>query len=300
MFLMQKSQLNSRSISVAAITLLLMTLSFGWWGYYNQERLGRFIPYKSNLWFEMYISNVVDSDGILKYSNYRIYHPYTNRQVAKSYQVKGEVNFLDEYQKASIQYLKREPLDFIQKVVNRGINIFIFAKSERDIELASVDEFHFSDLEKLERAGLIVDNYWVCLENSPEIIKATLTPLSLTNQNLVFDDWQQKSNISLARVNNIHDPNELIKGLITSILPTLAIIFGLVIPGIRNNLVFLITLVLFVVNIGPYLVISWTPRYQSFQLGFFTIFMFLTLAQLLQHFKPKWGRAPRNKIIDIQ
>ena len=40
MFLMQKSQINSRSISVAAITLLLMTLSFGWWGLSNQARLG--------------------------------------------------------------------------------------------------------------------------------------------------------------------------------------------------------------------------------------------------------------------
>ncbi len=286
-FIMRKSQVNVRNITVGTIALAVMFMSFGGWGLYNRARLGSFIPYKSNLWFEMYISNVVDQDGILKYSNYRIYHPYTNQQVAKSYQTKGEVSFLEEYHDASIQYLKQEPLDFITKVINRGINIFIFAKSERDIELASVEEFKTSDLLLLEKAGLIVDNYWVCLEQSPGNIQSILTNLTLKDQDLVFDDWHKKSNTSQARVNNLHDPNELIKGLITSVLPTLAIIFGLMVPGIRNNLVFLITLLLFVVSIGPYLVISWTPRYQSFQLGFFTIFLFMMLAQLLIYFNDK-------------
>ena len=290
LFLVGLFLFNRKNLITLVSIFGLVVLSFSVWGMRNSNSLGKFIPYKSNLWFEMYISNVVDEDGILKYSNYRKYHPYTNKEVAAVYKEKGEVPFLKEYQEASINYLQEQPLDFFGKILNRCVNIVVFAKSEKDVELAAVEKFSTEDEVSLTEARLVVDNYWVCLEWPENEFQQKLTQLQLSETELILADWQKKSKISQERVNNIDDPNELIKGILTSIIPTLAIILGLFIPGIRNNEVFLIALFLFLLSIGPYLVISWTPRYQSFQLGFFTIFVFLILAQLLPYFRMKYFR----------
>ena len=131
--------------------------------------------------------------------------------------------------------MQNEPSDFVRKIFNRAVNIFIFAKSERDIEPASIDQLDPQDVLELEQAGLLVDNYWVSLEEDPGVVQSTVKELPLKDPKLVLDDWQQKSTISQARVNNLHDMNELIKGLTTSVLPTMAILFGLMVPGIRKK-----------------------------------------------------------------
>ena len=274
------------SLSTGALLVMTLIASFTVWGVRNKAELGKFIPYKSNLWFEMYISNVVDNDGLLKYSNYRKLHPYTNKAVASIYKEQGEVTFLDKYQRESIEYLKSNPGEFILKILNRSFNIFIFAKSERDIEPADVDLFNSEDLEALERAQLVVDNYWVCLESSPGEISNTLEKLNLSNPEVIIQDWQNKRTTTQQRVNNTNDINELIKGLTTSIVPSLAIIIGLLVRVIRTNLTYIFSIILFLLSIGPYLVISWTPRYQSFQIGFFTIFVFMVTAWILDTLGP--------------
>jgi hypothetical protein len=231
----------------------------------------------------MYISNVADNDGILKYSNYRKYHPYTNRSVAEVYKREGEVTFLTKYQNESLAYLRSNPGEFINKIINRSYNIFIFAKSERDIEPARVDLFNPQDVKSLESAGLLVDGYWVCLEYTPVEFDHAMDKLTLNHPKVVSEDWNNKAATSIQRVNNLGDINELIKGLSTSIIPTIGIVFGLLVPAIRTNLVFIFSLLLFLLSIGPYLVISWTPRYQSFQIGFFSIFIFMMIAQIMEY-----------------
>ena len=65
-----------------AITLLvIMMVTIALWGLRNRSVLNQFIPFKSNLWFELYLANVKDDDGILKYTNFRKNHPLSNSEV---------------------------------------------------------------------------------------------------------------------------------------------------------------------------------------------------------------------------
>jgi hypothetical protein len=282
-------------IYMTSITILVMSVVCTGWGVRNKLTLGQFVPFKSNLWFEMYISNVVDQDGVLKYSNYEKYHPYSNPNVAKAYREAGEIEFLQAYKELSIEYLKKIPTDFFLKVFNRSFNILIFAETEKDIEPAAVEFFKESDIRLLEKHGLLIDDYWVCLEYSTDEFDTALAGLALSNAGPVKKDWQRKVTISQQRVNNTRNYKEFLKGIITSLLPTISIIMGLTLSKLRRNKVFILTILLYAISIGPYLIISWTPRYQSFQIGLFTIFLFMLTAVGLDSLTSRLKMNPSSR-----
>ena len=283
---------NSQIRQKTVVLLLLMALTYTGWGVRNYMVLGKFIPFKSNLWFELYISNVVDDDGLLKYSNYKVYHPYSNKQVAQSYVKLAEVPFLDSYGLASKEYLTTQPFDFFSKILNRSTNIFLYAKTEKDTERASLEKLSPHDLSLLESNSLLLDEHWVCLGLSRSEFIKTISGLNLSNQDVVIADWEQKVNMNKGRVDGMV---EIVKGLLTSLIPTLALIFGFAVSNLRMNRVFLITVVILFLGIGPYMVISWIPRYQSFQLVMFTVILFMTISYLIHFFIKRKSKFIRQQ-----
>jgi hypothetical protein len=106
-------------VSFAAITIIFCA-----WGTRNYYTMGKFIPLKSNLWMEMYLSNVISRDGLMwKYVLHES-HPLTNQAARTDYIAQGEVAFLKDREIRAKQYLAEHPADYLRKVTRRFFNAF--------------------------------------------------------------------------------------------------------------------------------------------------------------------------------
>jgi hypothetical protein len=100
-----------------AITLLVSGLILAPWTIRNYVVFGRFIPVKSNLAFEMYQSQCLQQDGLLrKFIN----HPYwPHNPEGKQYKTLGESVYLDRKREQFWQSVRSDPLDFCDRVAYR-------------------------------------------------------------------------------------------------------------------------------------------------------------------------------------
>lgn len=278
------SNLPRIPISHAVALMTLMVLSVTGWGIRNQRVLNQFIPFKSNLWFELYLSNVADEDGILKFTNFREYHPLSNESVKQQYKTLGETKFLENYKVASIEYLSQNTGDFLEKIVNRAYSVFLWTQFDIDNVEPANQDIPAEDVYKLESAGLILNGEWTCIDMKPKAFQAAVNGLDLSQLNMVLEDWSTRKAVN--KKDKLNYKN-LILGLLMSLLPFLALLCGLIFKPLRCNRTFLVTLILFLLTIGPYMIISIHTRYQLFQMSYFVIFIFLALAFLMDRFLPK-------------
>jgi uncharacterized membrane protein (GlpM family) len=264
--------------------VVVMFLAATGWGLRNQRVLGQFIPFKSNLWFELHLSNVLDQDGILRFTNFREYHPLSNTQINQQYKALGETKFLDQYKSASLDYLANNQLDFVKKILNRAHSVFIWTQFDiNNVELAS-EQIQEDDIGSLESAGLLLNGEWICVDMTPRQFEREIQQLNLSDAGLVELDWRaKKSRNKKAKLKM----NNLIRGFLMSLLPTVALIIGLLVRPVRNSKTFQVTLVLFLLTIGPYMLISIHTRYQLFQMSYFVIFVFLAAAYLTDRYLVK-------------
>lgn len=257
------------------------------WGFRNQTALGKFIPFKSNLWFEVYMSNVKDEDGIIGYSNWYLYHPMTNKHALDHYKSTGEIEFLESYKKPSLEYLSAHPMNYVVKVLNRCKNVFVFTASAQNIEMASVQNFDPEDIRKLESRELLLDGNWMCLDMSREKFEQTVGELMLKQPFPVNEDWVEKRKALSNRLYS--SPQFLAGGLLLCLLPSLALVLSLFKKDVRNNMVFRCTVFFFFLSVTPYILFSHYARYQIFQAGFFTMLIFLFLASALDQIRRRTG-----------
>ncbi|GJM30823.1 MAG: hypothetical protein DHS20C17_34580 [Cyclobacteriaceae bacterium] len=269
-------------IHAFALLILLITSMAGW-GLRNQAVFGKFIPFKSNLWFEMYLSNVADEDGILKFTNFRQYHPLTNEQVRKVYIAQGEAAFLEYYRNESSEYLKTNLTDFASKLIGRARSVFVWTEFNIN-NVEKVDhELPGEDIAQLETAGLIDSGYWLCLDVTQQQFLNIVANLHLSSEDQITSDWQAKKQINKQSKLKL---NNLALGLLMSFLPSLALICCFLLPIVRESKVFWIALGFFILTIGPYLLISIHTRYQLFQMSYYFLFVFMALAGIMDRFFP--------------
>jgi hypothetical protein len=78
----------------------------------------RFIPIKSNLFYEFYQSQCESPDGLVHEATFRK-HPYGNREERDRYEDLGESNYLDRKRAQFLTRLRARPGDFAVRVWNR-------------------------------------------------------------------------------------------------------------------------------------------------------------------------------------
>jgi hypothetical protein len=101
-------------IAVLASVVVLMP-----WTVRNYLVLGRLIPVKSNLAYELYQSQCLQPDGLIQRSTFST-HPYgsPNRE-RQEYKRLGEMPFLDGKRQLFWQSVRSDPLEFIDRVACR-------------------------------------------------------------------------------------------------------------------------------------------------------------------------------------
>ncbi len=110
---------STRRTAPFLLSGLLASLVLAPWTIRNGIVFGQFIPVKSNLFFELYQSNVLEPDGVLR-SRTGDSHPYTGPGPERSrYQKMGEVAYLDDYRDRFLRELRGDPTGYAARVANR-------------------------------------------------------------------------------------------------------------------------------------------------------------------------------------
>jgi hypothetical protein len=95
------------------------------WTIRNYLVFERFIPVKSNLFFDLYQSNYLDEDGILDKKTFLNFHPYENRQALDEYKKLGETHYMHAYRVKFLDELQQNPQAYIVKTLNRIMAVFL-------------------------------------------------------------------------------------------------------------------------------------------------------------------------------
>jgi Glycosyltransferase family 87 len=90
------------------------------WTLRNYQAYGRLIPVKSNLAYELYQSQCLEPDGLLRLTELLRHHPYNGPNAeAEAYRRLGETAYLDGKAAAFRSAVAADPWDFAGKVGNR-------------------------------------------------------------------------------------------------------------------------------------------------------------------------------------
>ncbi len=103
-----------RWLVAGAIALLVVSP----WIVRNALVFGRFIPVKSNLFYEFYQSQCETQDGLVHESTFHN-HPYGNRYERERYEDVGEMEYLDGKRAQFLAAFRAKPPDFAVRVWNR-------------------------------------------------------------------------------------------------------------------------------------------------------------------------------------
>lgn len=103
-------------VMAAAMSIAVVTP----WAIRNKVVLGRFVPIKSNVFYEFDQSMALDSDGLLDW-NTMSSHPYHEGPEQDAYIAMGEIDYLKTKQERFISQVKADPGEYRRKVRNRLI-----------------------------------------------------------------------------------------------------------------------------------------------------------------------------------
>ncbi len=252
------------------------------WSYRNYIAFDLFIPTKSNLWMEYYLANMKDDDGLLSYSTVLLYHPSGNDSIKEIITNQGEIAVMEDFKTIGKAHQKLFRGKYMLNTLNRFSNAFVFTNYDYNIVFSkSFNSFEEQDQIILVENGLIIRNYWVCLDKSDEEILNTMTNLHVLNMSLVYNDWKSAKQKYYSEKNSIRT---IIRGLIMGIISTLALLFLLINKKSRANLLIQSSVLFYFIYIIPYILFSHQLRYQR---PLFSI-QFILIYCLIYYFSSKF------------
>jgi hypothetical protein len=101
-------------------TILAMVVAIGApWTIRNAVVFHHFVPTKSNLFYDAYLANVIDEDGVYD-RTVLLRHPYSNALPRFEYARLGEFEFNRHYGHLTYDYLRHRASSVLKKVANRA------------------------------------------------------------------------------------------------------------------------------------------------------------------------------------
>jgi len=105
------------SMSIAAIAMVVMVSP---WLVRNQLIYKQFIPFRDNFWLEMYIGNTGDTSDIVPDWT----HPATSKEEMEKFRQMGELAYMSEKRRQTIDFIATHPLTFLWLSVRRMVYIW--------------------------------------------------------------------------------------------------------------------------------------------------------------------------------
>jgi hypothetical protein len=108
------------------ISVLVATITLTPWIIRNHWVLGRWIPVKSNLFYELYQSQCLQADGLIQSTTFQL-HPYgsANRE-RQEYKALGEMDYVDQKAVHFREAVWAAPLDFLHRVAWRFLGVTLW------------------------------------------------------------------------------------------------------------------------------------------------------------------------------
>jgi hypothetical protein len=110
---------RQRTWTRLAWAVLVAGLTLCPWAVRNYRVFGRLIPVKSNLAFELYQSQCLQTDGLIRGETFTK-HPIANASGSRrEYKTLGEIAFVEEKGKKFWAAVRADPVDFLDRVASR-------------------------------------------------------------------------------------------------------------------------------------------------------------------------------------
>lgn len=118
--------LQERAWARLAVAALVAGLAVAPWTVRNYLVFGRLIPVKSNLAYELYQSQCLQSDGLIRRSTFAHHLGNANGREAQEYRAVGEMAYLEHKAEQFREALWSDPLDFLDRVAARFLGATVW------------------------------------------------------------------------------------------------------------------------------------------------------------------------------
>jgi hypothetical protein len=109
-----------------ALAVLVAGLVVAPWTVRNYRVFGRWIPVKSNLAYELYQSECLQPEGLLRSTTFRAHPNSAAAGERAEYKALGETAFLDRKREQFWQAVRAEPLDFLDRTASRFLGATVW------------------------------------------------------------------------------------------------------------------------------------------------------------------------------
>jgi hypothetical protein len=128
---------SSRTRTIFLVSGLVAIVVVAPWTIRNALVFGRFVPIKSNMFYELYQSNVLEPDGVLRLST-AYGHPLNDTEERERYRELGEMRYVENARELFLGALGRDPVKYFERVGNRllAVTVIYCPYSEYDAGLS--------------------------------------------------------------------------------------------------------------------------------------------------------------------
>jgi hypothetical protein len=185
-----------RRLAAPCAAAAAAVIAVGAWSARNAGALGRFIPLKSNFWFELYLANVDSADGLPRMETVLRRLPYFDVREFNRYAGLGEVRYVDSFRAPAVAALRADPMHFAGNVLRR---IGAATVSMRRDGGGRMTDFHFGTIDwaRLVNSGELITvgptgGLWARIDAPPFSERMKLHALGLVDEAAILRDWSQK------------------------------------------------------------------------------------------------------------
>jgi len=188
---------DARRLALPVAAAAACAVSVGAWTARNAAALGRFVPLKSNLWFELHLANVDSADGLPRMETVLRRLPFFDVREFNRYAGLGEVRYVDTFRAPALAAIRAAPLHFAGNIARRAADAVVFCRREGGGEFTRLAT-QPGDRVKLVASGEFISlgagggGFWTRIDTPPGEEAARLHGLGLSDEQGIWGDWAEK------------------------------------------------------------------------------------------------------------
>jgi hypothetical protein len=187
---------TARGLLLPAAALAAAFLSVACWTGRNAAALGRFIPLKSNFWFELNLANVDSADGLPRMETVLRRLPFFSVAEFERYARLGEPAYVESFRAPASAALRAHPGHFAANVLRRAGDALVFCKREGGGAFTSA-HLGPADAARLASAGELIPVgasgfFWTRIDSPPAYEFGLFRRLGLADMPEAWADWSAK------------------------------------------------------------------------------------------------------------
>jgi hypothetical protein len=186
-----------RRLAIPLAAAAASAVAVGGWTARNAVALGRFVPLKSNFWFELHLANVDSADGLPRMETVLRRLPFFDVAEFNRYAGLGEVRYVETFRGPALAALQSAPLHFAANIGRRVADALVFCRREGGGEFtrfrpAPEDRRRLVDSGEFISLGAFSGGFWTRVDTPVVEERARFHALGLSDESGVWGDWAQK------------------------------------------------------------------------------------------------------------